>query len=213
MRLAARAGFSLIELLVVVAIIAMIWTIAVPAANSMMMASRLSYASADLTALISQARQTAIARNHTVEVRFYQFGDPEIPGETALNPDIGKFRAMQLFEYGENGLAIPVTKVERLPDGIVLDSNLKLSTLFDPKQKKTFAPPLDAQVPLPRGVGVRYKCMAFQFMPSGSTKLGFGKWFVTLHKATDGDNLRKPPANYVTVQVEAVTGAVKAHRP
>jgi uncharacterized protein (TIGR02596 family) len=208
-----KSGFSLVELLMVLAIVALISALVIPAATSTMMGSRLSGAANQVLSTLTSARQTAIVHNRTVEVRFYQFGDPETPGENPAKPETGRYRATQTFEYDEHGAALPVTQVERLPDGIVLDSNIKLSTIFDPQQAKTFTPPLDAPAVLPRGVGTNYACSAFQFTPSGSTKLGFGNWFVTLHRLTDGDNLAAPPSNYASVQVEAISGAVKIYRP
>ncbi len=208
-----KKGFTLIEMLVVMAIIAIVTAMVVPAATSMMMASRLTGATDQVVGLISRARQTAIAKNHTVEVRFYQFGDPELPGESVTNPSSGRYRAMQVFEYRENGAASAVTKVERLPDGIIIDSNPILSTLFDPAQKKKFTTTLDPIVDLPRGVGTNYNCMAFQFTPGGTTKLAMKNWYVTLHKSTDGDGLATAPSNYAAVQIEFATGTVKAYRP
>ncbi len=213
MKTPRKSGFSLVELLMVIAIIALISALVIPAASSTMMGSRLSGAANQVLSTLTTARQTAIVHNRTVEVRFYKFGDPEIPGENAARPETGRYRAMQTFEYDEHGAALPVTQVERLPDGIVFDSNVALSSIFAPAQVKTFAPPLDPPAVLPRGVGTNYACSAFQFTPSGSTRFGFGNWFVTLHKATDGDNLPAPPANYAAVQIEAISGAVKIYRP
>lgn len=221
----SRHGFSLIELLVVMAIIIMLMALVVPASTSMMAASRLTTAASSVSGLLSYARQNAIASNHTMEVRFYRYGDPEVPGEKANDPTTGRFRAVQLFEYQENGVARAVTKAEPLPGGIIFDAGTEdpkttLSSLFGKQHEKQFtpaggsgAPQLDPKVNLPRGVGTNYDCMAFQFSPSGITNLGFGNWFVTLHKANDGDNLGQPPPNYATLQVEPVSGAVKTYRP
>jgi uncharacterized protein (TIGR02596 family) len=213
MKAVARNGFTLIELLMVLSIMAALWVLVVPAFSSMVMASRVNDAAVRVTGVIALARQTAIAHNHSVEVRFYQCGDPESPGESTTSPDQGKFRALQVFEYNENGMVVPVSKVEWLPGGVIFDSNIHLSTLFDSSQTKNFRKPLDPVVNLPRGVGEGYNCRAFLFTPSGSTRLGFGNWFITLHNATSGDNLETPPPNYATIQVEAVSGAVTTHRP
>ncbi len=209
-----RPAFSLVELLVVVAIIAMIMAFVVPVTGDVMQASRMTDATNQVEGFFINARQTAIAHNHTVEVRFYQFGDPEVPGEQAANPASGRFRAMQFFEYLDQGEAMPVTKVERLPDGIVFDSGATLSTLLGPSQKKTFTGSnLDPQVNLPRGVNTNYNCCAFQIMPSGTTKLAIGSWYVTLHKLSDGDALPAPKGNYATIQIDGVSGEVTPYRP
>jgi uncharacterized protein (TIGR02596 family) len=206
-------GFTLIEMICVIAIIAVLVTLIVPATNSLMTASELSGATDQVVGRISYARQAAIARNHTVEVRFYQFADPELPGEQAGNPATGKYRALQLFEYLENGAAVPLTKVEMISERIIFDSGLPLSPLLGATRKKTFAPPLDGPAILPRGVGITYNCAAFQFTPSGATRLALANWFLTLHQASSGDALTSPPANYATVQIDPVSGTVKSYRP
>jgi len=213
MHLRKHRAFTLLELLVVMSIIGIIAAIVVPASTSMMMSSRLTDASAQVVAQLTRARQIAIAHNRTVEVRFYQFGDGEIPGESAANPSTGKYRALQVFEYADSGSAIPSTKIERLPDGVIFDSGATLSTLFSPTQKKTFSSALDTAVSLPRGVGTNYTCSAFRISPSGSAKLSLANWFVTVHRASDGDALATPPHNYSTIQIDAASGAVKVYRP
>ena len=89
-RLPAKlSAFSLIELVVVIAIIAIIATFTVPAATTILKGSAMTQASQTLTDQISFARQRALSRNLAVEVRFYQYADPEAPGETASDPTTG----------------------------------------------------------------------------------------------------------------------------
>ena len=213
MKTPRATAFSLLEVIMVMAIIALVTVFVIPAASNTMMGMRVTGASNQVLGIIANARQKAIVRNRTVEVRFYRFADPEMPGEDPAKPESGRYRALQVFEYDDHGAALPVTQVERLPDGIIFDANTALSSIFDPKQSKSFVPPLDPPVVIPRGTGTKYQCSAFQFTPTGSTRFGFGKWFVTLHKATDGDNLAVPPPNYATIQVEAISGTAKIHRP
>lgn len=208
-------AFSLIELLVVMAIIALLFSFVVPAGNSMMAASRLTDGLSRVEGTLINARQVAIAHNHTVEVRFYQYGDPEVPGEQATVPSSGRYRALQAFEYLDSGAASPIGKMERLPTGIAFDAGSTLSSLLARTQTKSFtaASGLDPQVSLPRGVGTNYNCAAYQVTPSGMTTLTMANWFVTLHRETDGDNLPAPKGNYATVQVDPISGNVKHYRP
>ena len=122
-----QAGFSLLELLVVVAIMMIIYALVAPAANSIVMSFRLNSAADSVVNTLSFARQSSIAQNRTVEVRFYRFALAGMPGEQPSNPATGKFRAIQAFAYNSSGSAVPLMKVQMLPDGIIFDSGSVLS--------------------------------------------------------------------------------------
>src|SRR6478735_1845667 len=107
-------AFTLLELLVVIGIIGLVATFAVPAIGTMINGSTLTQASQQLTTTLSMARQYAITKNRPVEVRFLKFGDPETPGESASDPKTGQFRAVQLMEVLESGVAVPIDQVKIL---------------------------------------------------------------------------------------------------
>ena len=89
----ARA-FSLVELLVVISVIAIIAGFAVPAVTTMIRGSALAQGSQNIADQIVLARQLALSRNRSVEVRFYKFGDSETPGENPKDPDTGARKAL-----------------------------------------------------------------------------------------------------------------------
>ena len=89
MHTSKRHGFSLIELLVVILIIAIIAVFVTPAASTILKGSQLSQAEQVITDQIKLARQQAVTKNHNVEVRFIRYGDPEMPGEKADTPSSG----------------------------------------------------------------------------------------------------------------------------
>ncbi len=70
-----QRGFSLIEMLFVIVIVAVLAAIIAPNAISAMSSSRLTSAADEVVGLVDHARQVAIALNRVVEVRFYQFSD------------------------------------------------------------------------------------------------------------------------------------------
>jgi uncharacterized protein (TIGR02596 family) len=210
-----RAGFSLIEMIVVVGIIALIASFAVPAASTVIRGSQLTQASQVLSDQISLARQQAITKNRSVEVRFYRFGDNEQPGEDPTNPKSGKFRAIQLFEVLETGTAIPMGKISRLPSSVVINDG-KLTTLIDGEGKSSQAPklPTPTDPELPRGVKKNYEFVSFRFLPDGSTNLvPTENWYATLHDLTSRIEGDTPPANFFTIQVDPVSGTTKKYRP
>ena len=227
-----RSAFSLVELLIVVAIIGVIAGFGVPALSGVLRGSALSQASSQLTDSLSLARQHAITKNRIVEVRFYRFGDPEVPGESASDPLKGQFRAFQYFEISDSGVIIPVGKYQRLPDTIVMNPGPKLSTLLDDRLGRTIlagtaAFKKDVNPELPRGVKQQYDFVWFRFLPDGSTDLPptgvkdsdsapNGRFYITVHSLgdrarTSGDTV--PPPDFYTWQIEPVSGTSKSYKP
>ena len=129
MNINRRLAFSLVELLVVVAVIAIVVGFAVPAANNLLRGSQITQGSQQLGDQLAFARQSALSRNRSVEVRFYRYGDLDTPGENTTDKTTWHFRAFQLFEIMENGAALPINKMVRLPKMVSVDSD-KYSTLL-----------------------------------------------------------------------------------
>jgi uncharacterized protein (TIGR02596 family) len=210
------SGFSLVEMLVVLAIIAVMAALVVPATTSMMSTSNLTTAGDQVSSMLALARQHAMARNRSVQVRWYQFADPSFSGETAGSPATGHYRAMQAFEADETGTAtwVALTKMQRLPTGVIIDrggiSSL-LSTSF-------VQPPLTTPVIIPLA-GTAYNFCAFRFFPDGSTDIAqinpTGPWYLALHNlnVAGTDNLATPPKNYVTLTIDPTDGIPVIYRP
>lgn len=227
-------AFSLVELLVVISVIAIIAGFAVPAVTTMIRGSQLSQGSQMVLDQMSLARQTALARNRPMDVRFYKFADPETPGETPNRPETGFFRAIQVFEVLDNGAAVPLGPIQRLPINVIMNEK-GLSTLLNKGERARVTTPLDSDPEMPdTQVKKNYHYTALRFQPDGSTDLpitgatgaeGSGAtkgdpWYLTLH----GTNVKKGagetdgetsvlPANYFTLQIDPVTGTVRSYRP
>ena len=221
-------GFSLIELLVVVAIIGIVVRLAVPAVGSLLRGSALTQAATLLTDQVSLARQHALSRNRVIEVRFYRFWDPEQVGENATDdPSSAPFRALQYMEIGEQGIPIPVGKVARFPDSMMMNPSETFSTILGTSADTRMVnkASLGSNDPeLPRGVNKNYGYIAFRFQPDGSTSLSptgsagpsaGGRWFITVHAISDlaKTTAGQPPPNFITWMIDPVSGSSKTFRP
>ena len=164
------------------------------------------------------ARQTAIARNRRVEVRFYKLDHPESVGSDLT------FCAMQAFLIEENNKVTPVGRITRLPRSILMNEAAANSTLIANLTDKSFTSD-DPKISLGSN-GTSYSAKAFQFRPDGSTNLSAtGNWFVTIHATRSGlaNNYRDnrvggitaptPPLNFVALHIDPVSGSVRSYRP
>lgn len=203
----SRDAFSLPEVLAVLAIVSIIAVLAVPAVNSITKSSSLTIAHEQLIGELALARQHAISRNREVEVRFYQYADPNNA------PAGAKFLACQIFTYSESGMAEPVGRIKKLPSGIIIDSGTDLSTLAGTSFKKVWGTEPKPSIP---DVGTNYDAFVFRFRPDGDTNLEpfpNTPWCITLHDATAGDGLKTPPKNYATIVIDPLNGSLVQYRP
>jgi uncharacterized protein (TIGR02596 family) len=236
-----QSAFSLVELIVVAAVIAVIIGFAVPAANNLIRGSQLTQGAQAFADIFAYARQYAISRNRQVEIRFYRYGDLDTPGELANTTSSWRFHGYQLFEIIENGAALPINKMQRLPKMVILSTGpteLYLSsTLLCPALRGKFTQAaLDKTTPeIPvtfsgdsnkaTSVGRKYEFTSFRYLQDGSTDLptstkatagGAGRaddsWYVTLVGLNDNE-VDINTVNFYTVQIDPISGATKGYRP
>lgn len=227
-------GFSLIELMVVIFIIGIIAAFVVPAMPTLLRGSQITQGSQILADQLSLARQYALSKNHPVEVRLIRYADPEVPGEVDASgnsiPTNGNYRAIQILETLDavdpntnDFVRIPLDKPQLMPQAVILNKG-PLSTImndsgtFPITPSQSTASTKDPQ--LPRNIGTKYDFVWFRFMPDGSTNLPpksisdpNGAWCITLQNMNDPVGTTKPPANFFTVQIDPVSGAMKQFRP
>ena len=219
-------AFTLIEMLVVLGVIVLLVALIVPAATTVLQGTDLTRAGQNVSDQIGLAKQQAESHNTLIEVRFYQFADPSVPGETAGSPATGKYRAMQLFQIASTGTAIPLGKTVVLPTNVIIDSGVPNSTaslsLIIGQAQASAVPSLSTSqtYAIPRA-GTNYNSVAFRFRPDGSTNLPLTNastgseqfWFLTLHSLVSGDHLTTPPKNFYTIQIDPNNGNLSFFRP
>ena len=224
-----RRAFSLVELLTVISIITIIMGLVVPAFTSMGRAQSLSTGAATVIDHLALARQTALASNRLVEVRFYKRREnPAFPADPVANPE--QFRSVQTFVYDERLVqdagakpsmvltAIPLDSLQNLPTNVIVMEEKEFSTLISPTAGPTSRAWKDEILPGQEGT-VKYQ--AVRFKPTGGTDLPQNgttdgtndKWFLTVKLATDPAIGNKPAANYVTAMLDPLSGRVRTFRP
>lgn len=116
-----RSAFSLVELLVVLAILGIVAAFAVPALDWALRGTNLTRAGQLLGDRIALARQEAVTRSRDVRVGFYEGTD-------------SGWQAFQIFriEQDSTGLIteVPITKRINLPVGVVISGDTALSPLI-----------------------------------------------------------------------------------
>ena len=213
----AYGGFTLIELLAVMVIILILLALVVPATSTIFKGTQLTQASDLLTSQLTLARQEALTRNQTVEVRLYRYAPL---GTTSY------YCAIQCFALSDSNTYVPLEKVELLPTGIALDAGsasaaTTLSSILSSATSSTSVPALvpgstlKVQLPQLPQPGTQYNAATFQFYRDGSTNLlsTGGPWFLTLHNFNDGDALTTAPHNFCTVQIDPTNGTLHTFRP
>lgn len=208
-RNSSSAAFSLTELLVVIAIIVILASMLGPMLNSALRGTSLTQGADKVLGVLSLARQTAMTRNQTVEVRFYAYKDPETPGDT------GQGHALQPFLIDDSGNATPIIKPTLLPSMIVITTNSTLSSLLSSNTMNSST----NTYKIPR-VSTNYTYFSFKYYRSGLTSLvgqttpaGDQNWCLSVLNVNDANSNNTLPKNYTTITVDPYNGEIKPYRP
>lgn len=214
------AAFSLVEVLVVVLVLALIVSAAVPMVFATISSTRLTSAGQSVAGHLSLARQLAQSRNESVEVRLYEYEDADSPGAARA------FRAMSIMRVvspdtvvaatANNELMEPLTDTFYLPSGVIFGDSTSMSPIL-----KKIAPSADREQVIRRGQGAKY--VAFRFTADGGTNLetamtlnGYqpSQTYLTLvEEKVNGAQATDIPKNFYTVQIDPATGKTSTYRP
>lgn len=217
MRRAQRsAGFTLIEILVVVSIMAVLLSMAVSQAGSSLNTLRMKQAIASTIDTVARARQTAMTTNREVLVRIYKMPDERgVLGWRAIefgtanvvtNPSDPNYKDPSIQNFAPTFQRLG--PIERLPQGFVFHPSTTYSTLLDSNNMAL----LSGQEPAPEGGTHQY--MAFLCLPEGRTPLATtSRWTLTIVNEQDLAKTTGLPVNFATLQVEPRTARVWLYRP
>lgn len=220
-----RQGFTLVEVLVVLAIISIVMFFSVPNMGEIIKGSKLTQAGDQLKNDLAIAQLTAVKENLSVEVRFYQYKQPEMDPALAAS----SYSAYQMFTLipdstkpsdptAERILA-PIDKIKKLPSGVVIPASETWSTLVINSALATGEQMVQGLIPTEKQTSATYR--SFIINPDGSTNLdssGVNQWYVTLINLTDlekagGSVDSIAPNNYITIQVDPYNGGARWYQP
>ena len=203
-------GFTLTELLIVIAIIMVLASLMGPTLNYAIRGTALTQGADKVIGVLSLARQTALTKAQTVEVRFYSFTNAETPG------DSGQGHSLQAFTLADDGSYSPIIKAQMLPQTVIMTTATNLSTLMS-LTNTTGSNTVMSSIPR---AGTNYNYSSFQFYRSGMTSLPPSSstntvWCITVVNAADmlGANSNNLPKNYTTVVVDPYNGTLRTFRP
>jgi uncharacterized protein (TIGR02596 family) len=193
---ARKSAFSLVELLVVVAIVGIMAAIAVPAFSSISAASGITRAGQLVGDQIILARQEATTRNRDVEVRFINMTNGASSG----------YMALQLWLIDETGTnKLPLSKIIKLPEGTIISSEPSLSRLLTEDNTDTSGSTnFGAATCSYKGFRIRANGSPSSFITANNN-------FLTVVLARETN--QTPPANYYSLSVNPITSKVKIYRP
>jgi uncharacterized protein (TIGR02596 family) len=204
------SAFTLIELLMVLGIIALMASLMAPMLSSVLRGTSLTEASDKVIGLLSLSHQAALTRSQTIEVRFYSYTNPEMPGDT------GGCHGLQAFSLDDSGKYSPITKLQLLPQNIIITTNANLSSLLGSNNRIPYG---SGGIAIPR-VGTNYSYNWFRYYRSGGTSLqnaptpSNNVWCLTLENLSDENvGATTPPPQSCTLTVDPYNGTVRTYRP
>jgi uncharacterized protein (TIGR02596 family) len=187
----------MVELLVVLAIIALLAALAMPVLRSLLDSDNLSSGAQSVADQVNLARQISSSRNTTVELRFFRLSGDTTGGCTAL----------QLGTNSSTGLWQGVTHLVRLPQNITISTNTTLSPAFTGNAGT-----------LMTNAGLTYNATyyPYEFRPSGivTPVANMTNYcFTVLNARYASASSLSALTNYAIVQLNPVTGTPSVFRP
>ena len=198
-------GFTLTEVLMVVAIIGILISLTIPMTSSMPESKQISAEADNLASRINYCRLLAVSSGKPVELRFYRKPVIEVRDDEF-------YRATQVLTTDAEGRFIPEGRIQTFSGKVILSPNDEFSSILAG----------DAESPDPNASDVGNRAardlsyQALRFLPEGSTALGRGAdqhWTLTLMNWTPNMSESELPADFVTLKVDAFNASVRRYEP
>jgi len=208
----------------VLGIMAIFVSITLSATSSLLRSYNLKLTAQSVVGQLNFARQSALANNQSVEVRFYNITDPVNPSQTV-------YRGMQCFLVDNSTGAASLTsnslsKPYFFPSGMIISSNVTVSTLFNTSSGAAgsgifSSSSFDSNHPLPPpyGSASAYGSPAylyFRFRPTGQTSLNATATtspYFTIYPENSKIVANGLPADYITIVIDAIDGTDRIYQP
>jgi len=196
LKFANRTAFTLVEMLVVIAIIALLGTLGVIAFKQILESSRMELAGRIIVDEINLARQVAASRNRNTEVRFIK---------KARDGGDAVFYRVQTGWLDKDGTFQPIAPEAKFPEGMILSPSAGRSSLIGLLSEKISTNPV-------------YNYKALIIRPSGFIEPQNGialdaPWFVTVLRARDEAKSDDGINDFITVQIDPWTSRSTIYRP
>lgn len=195
-------GFTIVELIIVVAIASMLLAFSTPYVLSSLQATSLTSSGDMLMHKISQAQQRALTENRPVALQFY-FYDKE---------GIEACHAVQLVSVDPvTNVAASLEEPVYWSEGRTVLVSGDLSPVF-----AEIAPADKGEAEFEPFSSRGATFFRVRFYPGGSTSLSvpLRQAYVTLVGSNNyQEEMSEPPSNYYTVQIDPVAGRVRSYRP
>jgi uncharacterized protein (TIGR02596 family) len=201
-------GFTLVEILVVLAIISILIAFAVPALEPAIRGSKLKQASDDLERALATAQQVAITDNTTVQFRIYKYDDPGSAGTDAYFHSYRAFiRAIDPKDHTKEIEEDEITVVDRvlMPVPFVIAEDSELSSLVMNGELE------NGTEDYSKNKSAEF--VEFEFRSDGSTNLttvAEAFWTLTILRSTDDQS--SLPKEFVTLLLDPYNGRVKPYQ-
>lgn len=199
---ATRRAFSLVELVVVLAIASLLLALAAPYAFSAMQAASLTSVGDTVMQKIAQAQMRATTENRVIALQFYFYNREGVKACHAVQ--------MMSIDPATN-TAKPVEEPVFWSEGRVVLAEGQLSPLFSNTAAADTGQAADEPFKSDEATFHRIR-----FYPNGSTSVGVPLrqaylTFVNSSKYREGAT--DPPPNYYTIQLDPIAGRARSYRP